>query len=942
MIAPADGRGRPTRRRPAQPVRLGYNPAVLASFTASPTARRLVLLAALLAATWLRVHRLPELPPGLHYDEAANGVLAGDIGVRGARPIFIPSYTGKEVLFFYLAGGLSRLLGETPFALRLTAALIGVTTTAAAAWLGRELWPRRPWVGVWAAVLLATAFPHLVFSRLGFRVITLPLLISLTLAALWRGARRDSRPWALAAGALLGLTGYTYLAARLFPLLIAGALPLLFWRRGRRGAQQAALVLATALVVVAPLLFYFWRHPEAFWVRIGQVTPGEGGAAYLDGLARGLGMFFLQGDPYWRFNIPGRPLLGVGQALLWLIGAALLLWRARAEVGALPRLWLALAGPLIMVLPSALAVGEITPSNLRALGVWPLLLYPIALALSALTALRPLRPWAVPLALLLLGGQALLTGRAYFAEWTQRADLFYDSDADLLAVGRYLDATAAPDETLYVAALHYRHPTLAFTSRSYARVKWLVGGSAWVAPAAGPARVVFPHNVPPADWLAAQLPAPELGPPGPDGAPTFWAYRLEQPFVPALPHNQAADFGGVIALTGVDGEQTAAETLRIWLAWQATQGTAVGYRPFVHLLDDGGYRWAQADSIAYLAEQWAPGEQVLQSLDLTLPPGLPAGRYTLAIGLFADDAGRLTLRDATGGYAGSAVQVADLALTGNPAPPTAQPPFVVDRYPAPGLHLLGYERGGPTLEAGAPFWLALWWQAERPLPLLRTQLILTDAVGRSAVWLTTDPARGGYLFAEWPTPAFVRDHVAAVLPADWPPGDYALALQLVDAAGRPTGEAVPLGALTASATERRFDVPPTAETTTAVFGGEIALRGYTWQTTADEAVLTLVWQALAPPAQDYTVFVHLLTPEGVCCLWQQDVMPRQNSYPTTRWLAGEVVEDRYVIPTADLPMGRLPLEIGLYLAQTGQRLGVTTDDGATADHLFLTPLVIAR
>ena len=80
----------------------------------------------LLVAAALRLPNLPEAPPGLHYDEAANGILSAEIGLRGNRPIFISSYTGKEVFFFYLAGGMMRLLGDSVFSLRLTAAFVGL------------------------------------------------------------------------------------------------------------------------------------------------------------------------------------------------------------------------------------------------------------------------------------------------------------------------------------------------------------------------------------------------------------------------------------------------------------------------------------------------------------------------------------------------------------------------------------------------------------------------------------------------------------------------------------------------------------------------------------------------------------------------------------------------------------------------------------------------
>jgi len=196
----------------------------------------------LLLAAGLRLPALVRFPPGLHYDEAANAILAGEIGLQGERPIFIPSYTGKEVLFFYLASGLMGLVGESLFALRLTAAFAGILTVAATYWLGRELFADRR-IALLAAALLSISFWHLLFSRLGFRAITQPLLQALALAALWHGlrrveagaqmpAQRTAWLWFVLAGIFLGLTAYTYLAARLFPLLLAPALlPLLRSRR---------------------------------------------------------------------------------------------------------------------------------------------------------------------------------------------------------------------------------------------------------------------------------------------------------------------------------------------------------------------------------------------------------------------------------------------------------------------------------------------------------------------------------------------------------------------------------------------------------------------------------------------------------------------------------------------------------------------------------------
>jgi hypothetical protein len=115
----------------------------------------------------------------------------------------------------------------------------------------------------------------------------------------------------------------------------------------------------------------------------------------------------------------------------------------------------------------------------------------------------------------------------------------------------------------------------------------------------------------------------------------------------------------------------------------------------------------------------------------------------------------------------------------------------------------------------------------------------------------------------------------------------------------------------------------------------IALLGYDLEpespTPGDALRITLYWQALRSMSQPYTVFTHLIGPEGQL-VGQKDNMPQRNLKPTTCWVPGEIIADPYEITTSShaLP-GPHTLEIGLYLWQTGERLPAS---GATAtpDH----------
>ena len=912
----------------------------------------------LLVAAALRLPNLPSVPPGLHYDEAANGLLSADIGLRGDRPIFISSYTGKEVFFFYLAGIMMRLVGESVFALRLTAAFVGILTVAATYWLGREMLADRR-IAILAAALLAVSFWHVLFSRLGFRAVTQPFLQALTIAALFRGLRRKDNRWLIVGGIMLGLTAYTYLAARLFPvLLLIGLIPILFNHSMiRLRWRQIALFAGSAFVALLPLLVYFIIHPDAFWVRIGQVAPGSNvpGLPLWDSLLRSWGMFFLRGDLFWRFNLPGRPLFNWVWGGLLIVGwiASVIRWRRFPYDWQRSAITLLIFAPLVMILPTALATNELVPSNLRAIGLIPFIFFLPAIGVVILFHdierrfdTPPVTFAVLFVALLVLLSGGLATARAYFDKWAGETTLFFESDGDLATVARFLDETDLADGTVYVAAPHYRHPTVAFLSEEYERVKWLPGADALVFPAAGPALIVYPFNSPAPAWAMLYLNSGKRMDTVIDGTPkdTYVAFELLDMPLPSIAERVDIDFADTVTLLGYEIAAAEAGTeLPVTLVWQVVNPPAADYMPFLQLEDSWGHRWSQVESFAYPAEQWEMGETIIQHVLVPVPPGTPPGSYRLRIGLFdpgSDD--RLPRLDHNGSYAGDAFFVENVEITAGDVPDDfPEPPFIVDDLVSPGLRLLGYERGSASAESGTPWGLSLWWLATGSLPPLNSSIELVDREGAAHTVLETQPVHDTYPFVEWETPQFVIDRQILKLPLDSQAGDYRLRLRMLDPADGSIYTA-DLGPLSVEVTERLFIPPPFDDMLDATFGNEIKLLGYDLSPESDNTRgLTLVWQAIQVPSTDYTVFVHVLDQDGTCCIWQQDAMPQQNQYPTSRWLSGEVVEDSYeLILPPDLAPGEYPVEVGLYIAETGQRLLVEVPGELENDAVWLRPLLL--
>ncbi|MCS6911322.1 MAG: hypothetical protein NZM11_12270, partial [Anaerolineales bacterium] len=111
---------------------------------------------------------------------------------------------------------------------------------------------------------------------------------------------------------------------------------------------------------------------------------------------------------------------------------------------------------------------------------------------------------------------------------------------------------------------------------------------------------------------------------------------------------------------------------------------------------------------------------------------------------------------------------------------------------------------------------------------------------------------------------------------------------------------------------REFAVPPVQTPVGATFDGQFRLIGYDFAQTEAEVRLALVWQALAQPRGDYKYFVHLFDPATGSIATQFDAVPRNFTYPTTRWVKAEVVTEAVTLSLGDVPPGRYQIAVGWY------------------------------
>ncbi|MBX3015827.1 MAG: glycosyltransferase family 39 protein [Caldilineaceae bacterium] len=117
----------------------------------------------------------------------------------------------------------------------------------------------------------------------------------------------------------------------------------------------------------------------------------------------------------------------------------------------------------------------------------------------------------------------------------------------------------------------------------------------------------------------------------------------------------------------------------------------------------------------------------------------------------------------------------------------------------------------------------------------------------------------------------------------------------------------------------------------ARFGEQISLVGFRLEgptaLAGDPFTVTFYWQATTPVAEDYAVFVQLIDLTDLHKAGQRDGQPGCNDYPTTTWVPGTTIADRYDIPlAADVRPGVYSLLVGL-VTPDGTRLPIYDTNG---------------
>jgi len=332
----------------------------------------LLLITALGAA--LRLYQLEVIPADIGWDLPYNYTDAQSI-LRGEYRVFFPANQGREGLFFYLIALLARFSPLSHFCIKLTSALVGIATIPVLYRAGSAFFGPRE--GLIAASLLAVNRWHIILSRSGFRVSSLPLFVALLLWAVARALHTRRVTDAAVAGAVLGLGMYTYTAFAFTVIAVPLGLAVLFLGGRRAGWRGLVALLAVgaafALVVYAPLGRFALEYPQQYLQRVGLQVRLVGGDAQrqamtlpllMENVRTSLLMYNAYGDSNVRFNVPGVRHFGFVSGVLLVLGVCYGLRRWRKGLNGI-----LLAMFFVLIVPMTLAMfPHEMPNIFRAAG----------------------------------------------------------------------------------------------------------------------------------------------------------------------------------------------------------------------------------------------------------------------------------------------------------------------------------------------------------------------------------------------------------------------------------------------------------------------------------------------------------------------------------------------------------------------------------------------
>ena len=418
----------------------------------------IALVLIIVLAVVFRFYQLNSLPPGLHPDEAANGLDIFKILENHDIRVIYNTNGPRESLFFFFQAAFVKLLGNTILALRMAPALFGVLAVVFVYLYTKDWFGRR--TALLASFMMAVNPWVVTISRDGFRASMVPLMIALVAFFAGRAYKTQKTWYFVAAAIAFGLGFYTYTAFFMFTLVVLGGLlyMLIARRKWLKGNIKNFIVsLGVFLIVIAPLGYTVVTKPGDSTARAGgtsflnpSLNGGNPALTLLESTGKTLLQYNYHGDENSRHNLPGLPLLNTFTSIMLLLGLLVCFANfKRVKYVAVLGMFFA------MMLPSVLTA-EGLPHALRSIGTAASVFTIAAVGINYLLVrwykTFPVNALARNVGaitvMFLLFLSTVIGCRQYFVAWAQDPATYEAYSENMVQIGYYLNTNNSQNKFL--------------------------------------------------------------------------------------------------------------------------------------------------------------------------------------------------------------------------------------------------------------------------------------------------------------------------------------------------------------------------------------------------------------------------------------------------------------------------------------------------------------
>jgi len=410
-----------------------------------------LLLLILIIASFFRFANLKSIPPGLYPDEAMNGNNALFALENNDFRLYYPENNGREGLFIniqalFLKFFLHFYQYPQAWMLRIVSAIFGTLTVLGVFLLIKTVFNNQ--IALFSSFFLAVSFWHVNFSRIGFRAILVPFLLSWSLYWLIKACQNKKIGSAILSGIFFGLGFHTYIAFRMAPIIALAILIYQFviFKRQKelKSFFKIFLIWAVfAIIAALPIGLYFLDHPDDFMGRATQVSIFEKPNPlweFIKSFVKTLFMFNFVGDCNFRHNFSCKPELDFIAGAFFLIGFYLTIKKVVKKQFDFSSLFLIVCF-LSMMMPVAFTY-EGVPHALRSIGLIPCVFAFVGIGASKIYQLAK-QTFSIKTSryfiLALLFISLAINYNLYFLKWANDQRTYYAFNANYYALGNYLN-----------------------------------------------------------------------------------------------------------------------------------------------------------------------------------------------------------------------------------------------------------------------------------------------------------------------------------------------------------------------------------------------------------------------------------------------------------------------------------------------------------------------